>query len=491
MDPDAWTRRADLLMVVAFVLALLLVLGVAWRAASLLWVIPVLLAGGLVASWLVRDELRVLLALIVGFVTVVDYQQGVEPQEVVYGLLFYGYLAWWFVSRLWIYRDDILATWLDRVVFLFLVWITLSLGLTILLRGDLAGGINEWLSVLALAYYFPVKEVIIRRRSTVPIQLAAGAVALFIAIRNILEYGVKITTAETLWQIAGGRVVQNEHLLMLAGLFCFVYLLFLQRRGIRMLVLMGLLVFTAGVVIGLSRSLWVSYALGGLVIFFLVDRRKRLLLLGSGLAGLVAVLVIGSVAFPGLRDLVLWGLLDRLFSLRTATTEDISLVNRFIESGAAWTYIKANPIVGYGFGVPYKYYSLVYELDFQTTFVHNGYLGIWYRHGLVGAGMLMTFYFATLARGIRLARSVVWQHAAVGIAVAACLLATTLHTTVANPFATSEKTFFLGILAGLVSGVLALDPVQASAAEVGVSVSGAADADGDAAAPPRPRLAGR
>jgi O-antigen ligase len=457
MHPDQFWRWSRVLLVAAFAFALIIVLLSIWLSTTALVVICAAAAGGIAFSFLAKDELALLCAILAGFVVVVRYKEGFQVEEVLYGLLYMGYLSYWFISRLFFYRDDILRTKVDWALFLFLVYTTLSLGLTPLLEGEMSAAVSEWLSITMIAFYFPIKEVCIRRRERLPqkpILYSLGFVALFIAIRNLNDYKIGLSQADYLWQIASGRVVMNEHVLMFAGLVTLVFLLYAHRWMSRS-VLTGLfLLFSASILIAQSRAVWVSFLLGAAVIFLFVDKKRKLHIVVLGLAGVTAVLVIGALVFENFFTVIVGGLTDRFFSLRTAATKDISLINRFIEMKAAWASIKENPIIGHGFGVPIKYYSLVYEATRVNSYVHNGYVGVLYRHGLIGFLLLFYFYFGSLWVFVRMARNraLTQFDQLVAFAAVACLAAEALVGNSANPYAVSDSTFIIGAIAGVAAG---------------------------------------
>lgn len=451
LQPEEVWRWSQPLLFGALALGVAVILFGAWQSTIILLVLGALLIGGLVFAVLSKHEVGLLCAILVAFVLKVGYDEGFQLEEVLFGAVYLSYLGYWFISRLFFYRDNILSSKLDWALFLFLIYATLSLGLTPILGGDTISAISQWVSVSILAFYFPVKEACIRRPALAlhrPVLLSAGFVAVYVAMRNFLAYKRGIADAEYLWQIATGRVVMNEHILMMAGLVALVYLLHSRKKW--HVVSLGILVttFSAAVIIGLSRAVWVSYALGIAVIFLLVERDKKRQLILFGAASLAAVLLAGSLMFENFFTLIVAGLADRLLSLRSAASQDLSLINRFIEMDAAWQYIKQNPIVGHGFGVPIKYYSLVFEATRIDSFIHNGYIGVWYRHGLVGALLLFGFYFGCLWTAVRTVRfpAVGRRERVMATAACACLAAEALVGNSQNPFATSDNTFIVGIM---------------------------------------------
>lgn len=454
IEPDqlwSWSRVA---LFIAFGFSCAAILLSVWISVTILTVLSALFLGALVFSILARDEIALLCAVIVGFVAVVRYAEGFQIEEVLYGAAYLGYLAYWFISRLFFYRDQIFRTKADWALFLFLVYTTLSLGLTPVLEGDMRAAISEWLSISMLAFYFPIKEVCIRRSDCVAqkrILLSFGAVALFVAIRNLLDYRAGLSQAEYLWQIAGGRVVMNEHVLLVAGLVTLLFLVHSRKWPQRAFLGVLFFFFASGVIIGQSRVVWVSFLLGAATIFLFVDARKRLYLALLGVGSLASAVLVGMVLFDNFISIIIAGLANRFLSLGTAASQDLSLINRFVETGVAWEYIKKNPIIGYGFGVPIKYYSLVLEYTRVESYVHNGYVGVWYRHGLIGAALVLTFYFGAMWSAFRTLRHRTVQHfdRLIAIAAMACLAAESLAGTMANHFATSDTTLIIGAIAGL------------------------------------------
>ena len=447
----AWTRPV---FYAGLGLGLLLIVLGTWLSILLLTALAAACLAALVFGVLARNEIALLCAILAGFVVSANYEAGFQIQEILYGLLYLGYLTYWFISRFLFYRDRILRTPIDWAIFLFLVYVTLSLGLTPLLGGNIQFAISEWLAITMLAFYFPIKEICIRRADLLPqkpILMSLGFVALFIVLRNFWFYQTRINDAEFLWQIATGRVVTNEHVLLMGGLVALTILLY-SRKKIHATAIAGIFtLLSAGIVIGQSRALWVSYMLGIFVIFLCVERKKKLRIIWIGVLGGIMFLAVGTVVFDNSFALIMAGLASRFLSLQTATVQDLSLINRFFEARVALEHIAMNPVVGYGFGVPFKYYSLVYEWTHETSFIHNGPVGIWYRHGLIGLGLLGTFYIGTIVRTIRILRisATARIDRIVAIFVMACLIAESLVGNTENPFATGDKTLFIGALAGL------------------------------------------
>jgi O-antigen ligase len=454
LSPERALRWSQLVLSCMLALGIGFILLSTWLSTELLFLVTGALLGGFVLAMLARDEVVLLSAILAGFIAAARHEEGFQIEEILYGLIYLSYLTYWFVSRLFFYRDDILRTKVDWALFLFLAYVTCSLVLTPILDGDMAAALSEWLSISMLAFYFPIKEICIRQRHRIPqkpILLSLSFVGVFIAIRNVLDYRRGLGEADYLWQIASGRVVLNEHVLMLAGVGTLAFMIHSATK--RHFVLFGTLftIFGTGVLIGQSRAVWVSFALGMAVIFLFVEQRKRIQIVIAGTVGLAFVLLMSFLYFDNFFNVMFAGFADRLFSLRTAIVEDISLINRFVEIEAAWEHIKRNPIVGYGFGVPIRYYSLVYEATRVNSFIHNGFVGVLYRHGLIGFGLLYFYFFGSIWLAFRTVRMrpIIKMDYVIALAAVACLVAESLAGTTENPFATSDKTFIIAAITGL------------------------------------------
>lgn len=444
------------LIVAVFVVALVLLGIMTSLAYEYLFVLPAILLTGWFLVVVSRSPLALLCTVVACFAAVSRYEEGFQVTEVAYGLFFMGYLGYWYISRLFFYRDRIARTSVDWALLVFLVYATFSFGVTLLFQGVFQVMLSEWLAMIMLAFYFPVKEVF-QRDELAPKAMAfvVGGVAIFMSLRNFHTYWVDLQQASQVWKVLTGRATTNEHFLLLCSIVALGLLVHAKKRYRQILLGLVFTLLTAGVIIGQSRAVWVSLALGGTLIFLLVDRSQKVKMVMLGGSGLLLLVTVGFLIFDDFFSLLLAGLLDRASSLETAATKDLSLINRFVEARAVFDYILANPIVGYGYGVPYRYYSLVYEATHETSFIHNGYVAAWYRHGLIGMSLLFTFFFGSIWRSYRLVRhsSDMWLAKIVGIAVTAALVAESLVANTENPFATSDKTLIIAILAGAAAGI--------------------------------------
>jgi len=175
-------------------------------------------------------------------------------------------------------------------------------------------------------------------------------------------------------------------LVYIVAAFSACYLLFgpRRRRGIALTVL-G--VCLAGLILSLNRNLLVGLVLG-LVVSVLVTPRKS--------AALVAALAIAAVVLvmiPLAQSGVLGSaapVMTRLASIGNTAEfgREGSLKDRSIENHLALQAIRRHPLEGIGWGTSYGNKRLTVQgKKVRTTdqlFIHNMYLGLWMRAGLLG-----------------------------------------------------------------------------------------------------------
>src|SRR5690606_4999639 len=117
-------------------------------------------------------------------------------------------------------------------------------------------------------------------------------------------------------------------------------------------------------------------------------------------------------------------------------TQDLSLLSRFAEAQGALARIEQNPILGHGVGVPYAFNDILSHTTITRTFIHIGYLYLWYTFGLLGGGLALFWWGRSLWCGLKTYRV---REAPLllrlgGLAAAATLVAFTLSASTSNPF---------------------------------------------------------
>jgi O-antigen ligase len=151
------------------------------------------------------------------------------------------------------------------------------------------------------------------------------------------------------------------------------------------------------------------------------------------------------------------GLLDRALSIGTATSGDISLLNRFLETRAAWELIKVNPVVGYGMGTEFGFFDAISGSTWVKSYVHNGFVMLWYKFGIIGLVAVLTVWGASIAAALRAARMVHRDDSlrVLSLVAGVCLIAIIPSHLSAATFTTGDTTMTFALLCGLANGLYA------------------------------------
>ena len=450
-----YKRLGDALLYTALSGLVLIILYGAWTFAEGIIYLPIVLLGIVAFAFLFSNPRLNLIVVLLGFVSLTDYNSGFQVVEVLYGLYFITFLGHWFISRIFITKEPFVRTLTDRAVLLLLIAVTCYIPVAVVFNGNIYGIFAEWIAFVLLSFYFPIKEEIRNNPKGALIILAIiGFIGVYIAFRNLINYRTMLSSATQMWQVARGRVVTNDNLLMISSLYGLILFTFSQKWRHQILSIGLFVLFFSGLILTQSRGYWVSFLLGAGFMFLLIDgsHKKRLILITIG--GSVSLTLIASVFLQDIFLLVTSGLAERLLSLQTATTADISLVNRFRETSAVWEHIRVNPILGYGMGVGYDFFDITMGVTETDAFVHNGYISLWYKYGLIGLGLVLLFWFRAIFNGVRAFRT---QTAAptvrlVGLFGATTLTAFLLSTITSSPFFLNDTLFAFALLLGSAEG---------------------------------------
>ena len=448
-------RRGDLLLYTFLVGSILIILYTAWTFAEGIIYFPVVVAGAVAFAFLFSNPRLNLIVVLLGFVSLTDYNRGFQIIEVLYGLYFVTFLANWFIGRLFITREPFVRTATDRAVLLLLIAVTCYIPIAVVFNGNIYGIFAEWIAFVLLSFYFPIKEEIrTNPKGALIILCIIGFIGTYIALRNLLNYRTMLSSATQMWQVARGRVVTNDNILMLSSLYGLVLFTFAQKWRHQVLTLGAFILFFSGLILTQSRGYWIAFLLGAGFMFLLLDstHKKRLILITIG--GSASLTLLAFIFLQDIFLLVTSGLAERLLSLQTATTADISLVNRFRETSAVWEHIRVNPILGYGMGVGYDFFDITNGVTETDAFVHNGYVSVWFKYGIIGLGLLLFSWFRSIYNG---ARAFKMKPAApavrlAGLFGATALTAFLLSTITSSPFFLNDTLFAFGLLLGTAEG---------------------------------------
>lgn len=382
------------------------VFAVGCLLSTLAGVFPLYVIGGgavlFLVRWLFLSPLSGITAVLSVSVLFVRSTEEITPYEIIYVTLFATAVLGWIARRFW-QGMPLTETRTDRLLAWFLVLCLASLIPAILSGNELLKWLRELVPFLLFLPYFLVVTLLHRKVQIHRICLAYGVVCLSIGSVNIYDYINNVTNAKFLWEILAGRRAPGEPLFYTTLITVFILLVYGGLRGWKNFAGLGLMTFSAvALAITFSRGYWVASVIALSVAFILMapSMRWRLIRYGSTLTltGVTLILlVMGQLLFD-----ILTTMGDRLATVFT-TTLDLSVRNRLVETAAAYDKIMGSPIWGYGLGTYYQYRALI-PSEMPTWYVHNVYLYLWMKIGLIGLAVFLLWYLTVISHGYRVYR---------------------------------------------------------------------------------------
>lgn len=375
-----------------------------------------------------------------------------------------GGLATWFLGAI-INRQKIIWSMADRFIIAFFVlglansaiaWLN---GVSLLIWG------REFLLLVFLLYYFPVKALIYTRRHLVVFISFTGCVIFALGIANLQLYLAATKNAVYAFNILSSRVSLNETIFLGASL-CSTSILLFSKRWHHRLALLGLTVFYSTVLIAsFTRGAWLAFIIGIMLIFFLVETRQRIALVSYLMLSVLSLVVVVSVAFSSISNFVFHSIESR-FTSSAKGTNDISVNSRVKESEATIRGIVKYPLGGAGMGAPIVFYDIIEQYTSSPTFLHNGYLFLSYKMGIPLALLFVIGMLLYLVKGgywAYRARQPFYKCIAIGASVS--LFAALLISITSNQFALRHGLSLLAVYIALIAIVERLE-LQSRKAEL-------------------------
>lgn len=367
------------------------------------YLLPLVILGITYVVWSYKRPEYVLGTIILLHILILERSESISVPEIVFGLYFFGFVAFWFVRELLIRDTRIVRSSLDGFLLAFLALCFVSIDLASSKDASALKGLREFLTIATFLLYFPGRDVMKKKNGRYIVLAAYVILTVVLAAKNLINYRSSLNAATYTWEILSGRKASNAHFFVATTIFSTALFATLRTWRTRILVF-GLLLFSVlALFVSFTRGFWLGTLLGLGVLFILFEKEPRWRLVRIGLV--VSLLSAGLVYAMGgeIGTSVLQSLLRRFTSSEGAFT-DISFMNRIVESRAALAMFEKNPLVGNGFGATFHYFSLLTKTTFESWYIHNGYLFLLFKVGILGTVLFLGFVYNLLKQGLIVSR---------------------------------------------------------------------------------------
>lgn len=267
------------------------------------------------------------------------------------------------------------------------------------------------------------------------------------------------------------RVVPPGHVLMyLMATVAFCLMIANgQSRLVRLLCALAFVFLGAGLLLTYTRAQWLASLTALALAFLLLPSRHK-----KGAIQAVAVIVLAAVCIAGLSMGGVQEQAKTIPFIETSGARALSVLSpsetlatdsltwRIYETQTAMQAITDHPFLGVGLGNAYRGVTFFQDVGMGdeelTRFIHNAYLYITVKMGILGLLTFLWFYFAFLIHGWRQSQSVRDVQARTIIIALICAGVGLLQWSLTTPhlFAT-ESTVIVGLMAGVVAATLSIE----------------------------------
>jgi hypothetical protein len=268
--------------------------------------------------------------------------------------------------------------------------------------------------------------------------------------------GVNILSAGRLEQANLGAGSQDVYRSTTPGIFLVMFGMFLFTARYLWKVketaseLQWLLLSGAGIVFTYGRTLWLTSAIGMVYLVFLARGRRVLHMVLFAFA----ILPLGFGAIWVAKPHAIDAIIRRVESYGTEITSGQSLKWRFMENKYALHKIRSHPLMGVGLGGTYKPGFTVEIFEGEHRYIHNGYLYLVLKLGVLSMLPLVWLYRVIYLRGRQQMKDEMSISKRAIIASSLVVLCIPLITSLTRPeWMTSATVAILATLIGLMSAI--------------------------------------
>ena len=350
------------------------------------YILPGIAFSALLLAIFLRNPVYFLYVYLVTFTLHFDNEPGIQLTD----LIFFGFtlvfLIFYFFPYLLTGRAEIDNN-IDKWYLLLIISIVYGfiLGLFSVQNKGLA--ISDMTYFLGLWLFFPIKYHFKSKQFQKVVLYIFLAICLFVLIRNFQNYREIVIQANVQWQVQKARVAMNEIIILAGTIITMLGFSKLQGKPAKLISFFFYALFMAGLILTQSRGYWIGFISAAIAIFFVSDKTTRKFILYGNLILIILGIFTALVFFNNIFMIVMKAMAARWDSISTLSSTShmgSSLLERVLETKAILSKLLINPIAGYGMGAIYHRYSVLFGTYTAMTYIHNGYLAIWFKTGIIG-----------------------------------------------------------------------------------------------------------
>ena len=248
-----------------------------------------------------------------------------------------------------------------------------------------------WLAFLPLFYYDHVRPgALLKGVIAVSIWAALLLAVQLLSGIDVLRSTSSLELSSQFGEIKRGNIAGGSYLLAFTTLYALVRMASARSISDSPVWLLVFLLSVVGHIAVFSRGVWAGLLLGAAFMLFALPRYARTRVITPMLLAVVALIGAGAAVHPFAPNQV-EAVIDRATGFQDEGKKGTSLGARFDENEQALEVIPKHILTGLGHGGEYKRFAKQVERGFmnEATFIHNAYLWVALKFGLLGVVPLL------------------------------------------------------------------------------------------------------
>jgi len=247
-----------------------------------------------------------------------------------------------------------------------------------------------------LLLFFPIAGAVRTRRDALVVLLCLLSVVLYHAGVTITWYTQAVHSTSAFWQISNQRVAVHEIFATATLVASFAVFLRVRSRAAQITVLLTSFIGLIALGISFTRGYWLAAALACVIVALVLRGPVRRVVAFAAIM-LLGVVGVGVAVFSAKFFGIIASMAERASTV-TSPLQALSVQERVAETRSVLEMLRSCWMLGRGLGVEVSYMSPIKNFVITRPFLHNAFLFIWLKLGLVGLASFLVFYF----RGLRL-----------------------------------------------------------------------------------------
>ncbi|MGH1363096.1 MAG: O-antigen ligase family protein [Calditrichia bacterium] len=321
--------------------------------------------------------------------------ETVNPLELYFGASYVATIAGWLIQSIFYRQKKQVHSIPEGALALFLLICFASLPISIMHGVPPLFWFRQLIPFLTYLLFFPLVQELNSRKRLNILLLCIVVVMILTGINTLLRYKAALESVTKLWEVLASRKTGNEPYFFVGSVSfatLFIYYSDLKRR-----LAFGILTafFLVTLVVTFSRGYWVTALLALFIIFVLVKPQLKMRMASYSIIGVLFAGLLASILFGNFAESIILQVGSRFSSLGQ-TRKDGSVQERIAETVAVWEQIVQSPVVGHGIGAEFSYDSVINRQRITGPYVHNAYLSLVFKFGLIGLISYLIFYLGML-----------------------------------------------------------------------------------------------